>query len=191
MAENDREKHIAKVIRREAHERIALICLRVLSDRKLARPPTHRHLANRKLQAAGFLGYAVTQFSEHVYGASSESDKLLAELDRFLRSSSILTWIELLSRRGSLQGLIRVAKNLGAYLDRRAKCASPLNGMAQVKMVEGWSVTLSRLVIHVWQSIVVISDQRPLPHSSSLSHYYRHSPEFWQSTRRFVLGRSQ
>ncbi|MBE3050333.1 WD40 repeat domain-containing protein, partial [Candidatus Bathyarchaeota archaeon] len=135
-----------RIVRRVAHERIALICLRVLSDRKLARPPTYRHLANRKLQAADLLGYAVTQFYEHVYGASSESDKLLAELDRFLKSSNILTLVELLSRKGTLQGMIQVAKNLSAYLDRREKYAAPLSGMAQVKVVEGWSVTLSRLV---------------------------------------------
>lgn len=134
-----------RIVRSKAHERIALICLRVLSDRKLARPPTYRHLTNRKLEVSGFLGYAITQFSEHIYGASSESDKLLSELDRFLRSN-ILTLIELLSQTGTLRGLIRVAKNLGAYLDRRAKYASPLDARAQTKTVEGWSVTLSRLV---------------------------------------------
>lgn len=110
-----------RTVPNEAHERITLICLRALSDRKLTHPPTHRDLSKRKLEVSVFLGYVVTQFSEHVYGASSEPDKLLSELDRFL-GSNVPTLIELLSRQGTLQVLIQVVKNLGActWIDVRS-----------------------------------------------------------------------
>ncbi len=64
-------------------------------------------------------------------------------LDRFLRTN-VLTWIEHIARKGSLYYLTRTAKNLKAYLERRAKCSSPLG--AEVQTVEAWTTDLIRLV---------------------------------------------
>lgn len=88
--------------------------------------------------------YAMSHFSEHVHGASSESTKIHTELDCFFRSN-IVTWIDLQATRGDLNGLIRVAKDLTAILERRAQHISPLAQQVQARTVEGWSVSLSRL----------------------------------------------
>lgn len=56
----------------------------------------------------------------------------------------MLNWIERIVAEKNLHFLIRVARNLKAYLDRRAKYHSPLN--RHVNTVACWAVDLSRLV---------------------------------------------
>lgn len=132
-----------RILRAEAHERLAITCLQLLMSPPM-QPPRHRRLLHtRKEQPSSeLLGYAVVHASGHVNGGSAESDKTLVALDRLL-STTVLTWIEkLFSARGS-QGLIRVARNIKAYLDRRAKYRSPLN--RHVRNVDGWATDLSRL----------------------------------------------
>lgn len=126
-----------------AHEHIALICLQLLQNRALT-PPRNRRIirASANAQNLRLLNYAVDHFSDHVFGSSSAATRLLSELDRFFKSN-VLTWIDHLCRRGDLDGLIRSAKNFSAFLDRRAKYASPFNQQSQ--MVDNWSVTLARL----------------------------------------------
>lgn len=129
----------------QANERIALACLKLLSSNEMQPPRTRRMLlqASKPHPASSLLDYALTQFSEHIYGASAETDDLLIAMDRFFRTN-VLTWIERISRKGDLHCLIRTSKNLKAYLDRRAKYRSPLS--SQVRNVEKWSIDLSRLV---------------------------------------------
>lgn len=133
-----------QVTRAAAHELIALTCLQLLCSRALAPPRHRRFLTDKRHVSEGLLKYAMSHFSEHVHGAPSESARILIELDRFFRSN-IMTWIDLQATRGDLHGLIRAAKDLTAFLERRAKHVSPLNQQLQAKTVEGWSVSLSRL----------------------------------------------
>ncbi|KAK8013149.1 hypothetical protein PG991_009420 [Apiospora marii] len=128
-----------------AHERLALACLKLLSGADMQPPRTRRFLGKSKNPGAPspLLEYAITQFSEHVYSASAESDELLGALDRFLKTNS-LTWIEKIASRGDLHYLIRASKNLRGYLDRRAKYSSPLE--ASFRNINNWSIDISRLV---------------------------------------------
>ncbi|KAJ9160996.1 GPI inositol-deacylase [Coniochaeta hoffmannii] len=126
-----------------AHERIALTCLKLLSSREM-QPPRGWHGSTRPRPASSaLLDYALTQFSEHIYGASSENDQLLLAMDLFFKTN-ILSWIERVTLKGDLHCLIRTSKNLKAYLDRRAKYHSPLS--SQVKSIELWTTDLSRIV---------------------------------------------
>lgn len=132
-----------RIMKAEAHERLATTCLQLLMSPPM-QPPRHRRLLHTRKEppSSDLLGYAVLHASEHVNGGSAESDKTLVALDRLL-STTVLTWIEkLFAARGS-QGLIRVARNIKAYLDRRAKYRSPLN--RHVRNVDGWATDLSRL----------------------------------------------
>ncbi|KAH9906756.1 hypothetical protein F4778DRAFT_594863 [Xylariomycetidae sp. FL2044] len=126
-----------------AHERIALVCLQLLSSPEM-QPPRNRRLLTQRQKMhnpSALLDYAITQFSEHVYTASSENDELLLALDHFFKTN-VLTWIEKIAQRGDLHPLIRVSKNLKSYLERRAKYRSPLS--EEVKNVASWSTDLSR-----------------------------------------------
>lgn len=131
--------------RPRAHERIALTCLQLLCSPELQPPRSQRQLSSqsvRKKESSPLLDYAITQFSEHVCMASSETDELLLSLDRFFRTT-VLSWIEKIARKGDLHPLIRVSRNLKSYLNRRAKYRSPLN--IQVQNLESWSTDLSRI----------------------------------------------
>lgn len=127
-----------------AHERIALTCLKLLSSGELKPPRSQRMLsqARKSRELSPLNGYAITQFSEHVYSASAETDEILLALDLFLKTN-ILSWIERVAQMGDLYPLIRVSKNLKSYLDRRAKYISPLS--SQVQVVDSWSTDLSRI----------------------------------------------
>ncbi|SPO01575.1 uncharacterized protein DNG_04248 [Cephalotrichum gorgonifer] len=133
-----------KIARSQAHERMALVCLRLLVSPEM-QPPKNRRLVNQKQPQRApslMLDYAITQFSEHVYFAPFESDDLLIALSDFL-TSTVLSWVEKLAARNDLHRLIRTAKNLKAYLDRRARYRSPRH---YVKTIESWATDLSRLV---------------------------------------------
>lgn len=140
-----------RVSKSSAHERIALTCLQLLSGSELRPPRNPRFLSHARPEPSPFLSYAMTQFSEHIYTASSENDKLLAATDQFFRIN-MLSWIERLALNGNLHGLIRTSKNLKAYLERRAKYRSPLS--SQVKNIDNWSTDLSRLVTHFGEALL-------------------------------------
>lgn len=133
------------VVKPQAHERIVLTCLKILCSAELQPPRSQRQLSIQRPKTrkpSALLDYAIHQFSENLYLASSENDELLIQLDRFFRTN-ILSWIELIARQGSLHPLIRLSKNLKSYLDRRAKYISPLG--AEVQNLDSWSTDLSRL----------------------------------------------
>lgn len=140
-----------RVGKAHAHKRIALACLALLCSAEMQPPRSQRQLVHRssssistlrKTQPSALLSYAVTQFSEHVYAASSETDQLLVALDRFLRSN-VLSWVEAIASSGDIHPLIRASKNLKAFLDRRAKHQSPLS--MEVQNLGAWSTDLSQI----------------------------------------------
>ncbi|KAI0839441.1 NACHT and WD domain protein [Hypoxylon sp. FL0890] len=134
-----------RITKPTAHERIALACLQLLSSAEM-QPPRNRRLLGAnpsRKEPSPFLNYAMTQFSEHIYSASAETDKLLLAIDRFFRTN-VLSWIERIAQKDDLHCLIRASKNLKAYLDRRAKYRSPLN--SQVRNIDSWATDLSRIV---------------------------------------------
>ncbi|RFU24716.1 hypothetical protein B7463_g11619, partial [Scytalidium lignicola] len=142
LSSNDAEEF--KISKPKSHERIALTCLQLLIS-PVMQPPRHRLLVGQKgpEQAASLLlDYSITQFSEHIFGASSESDQLLVALDKFL-TTSILSWVERIVNRKFLHHLIQISRNFKGYLDRRVKYRSPLN--RYVSNINSWAADLSRL----------------------------------------------
>ncbi|RYC56363.1 hypothetical protein CHU98_g9844 [Xylaria longipes] len=142
-----------RISRPEANERLALACLQLLGSPAM-QPPRHRRLLARKRQehpSSPLLDYAIAQFSEHIFGSSAESDKLLVALHRFL-CTTVLSWIERIAAGKNLHFMIRVARNLKAYLDRRAKYHSPLD--RDVNTVACWAADLSRLMTKFGAALV-------------------------------------
>jgi len=128
----------------EAHEQIALVCLRLLANSSQMKPPRNRQLLNQRQPeqpTPALLDYAVTQFSEHVCRALVESDELLMALNGFL-STTVLSWLEKVVGKDLYQ-LIRTAKNVKAYLVRRVRCHAPLN--QHVQKIDSWATDISRL----------------------------------------------
>jgi WD40 repeat protein len=134
-----------------SHERAAKACLALLSSAELKPPRTARQLSQAKPAASPFLDYAMTQFSEHIFFASAESEDLLGKIDAFLKTNA-LSWIERMARAGTLHILTRTSKNLKSYVDRREKYKSPLD--RQIRNVDSWTIDLSRLVTQFGEALL-------------------------------------
>ncbi|KAI0158132.1 hypothetical protein GGR57DRAFT_500249 [Xylariaceae sp. FL1272] len=128
----------------QSHHRLALICLQYLVSEDL-RPPRSQHLVQAGTNAvSAFADYACTSFSEHIMGASARSDDILQLLCKFFRTN-VLSWIEYVARRKrDLYHVIRAARNLRNYLDRRSKYTSPL--CDDYRLVEKWTTDLIRIM---------------------------------------------
>lgn len=142
----------------EDHSRIALTCLRLLTGPEMQPPRQKRLLEQKRMQRphSPMLDYAISHFSDHVFSASVDSDRLLVALDKFL-SLTVLTWIEKLVIAGDLHRLMETARNLKGHLDRRLKHGSPPN--QHVSRIESWATDISRLATRFGSAL------RACPHS--------------------------
>ncbi|KAH8714072.1 hypothetical protein GQ44DRAFT_660589 [Phaeosphaeriaceae sp. PMI808] len=150
LSEEAGDFRVSKV---QGHEKIALTCLRLLVGPDM-QPPRHRRLLAQKrarTSTSALTDYAITRFSEHIVGTSTESDKLLMALGKFLKTS-VLVWIEKIMIKKDIHCVIQTAKNLKGYLDRRAKYHSPLN--LHVNTIEAWATDLSRIVSSFGRALV-------------------------------------
>ncbi|OTA96815.1 hypothetical protein M434DRAFT_392501 [Hypoxylon sp. CO27-5] len=126
----------------QAHERIALACLQLLCSTEMHPPRSRRllHSNARRKESSSLLDYAITQFSEHIRGASTEDDKILFATGRFLKLN-ILSWVERIAQKGDLHCLARTSKNLKVYLDRRAQ-PHPISN-SEISSIANWSTDFS------------------------------------------------
>ncbi|KAI1295904.1 hypothetical protein F5Y03DRAFT_399068 [Xylaria venustula] len=126
------------------HQRLALVCLKFLVSDEM-KPPRNRLLIHVQTGTTSvFADYACTLFSDHVVKASVESDEILSLLSRFFQTN-VLTWIEFIARhKQDLFYVIRTARNLRQYLERRVNYDSPLDD--QYRLIEQWTSDLVRIV---------------------------------------------
>ena len=142
------------------HSRLAEVCLQYLcSDELKSSRYRRRGSATRAARRSVFVEYATVYFSEHVVRSSSSNDNQIAALSSFLHTN-ILSWIEIVAERGDLFFLTQTAKNLKAYMERRAKYKSPLG--QQVHAIDSWIQDLI---------YIVTTFGRPLLTSPSSIHF--------------------
>lgn len=138
-----------------AHTRLSLLLVRYLSNnavkaQSVSEAPKRRtrgFASTRSTSAAspdlGLLAYATYFFSNHIYRCTLEDDFLMEEICLFLKSQSVLSWIEHIARGRDLSHITRTATNLRGYLRQREKHNSPVD--PQVHYVDGWVVDLTRV----------------------------------------------
>ena len=137
--------HEITLIRAEEHARLFEVCIDYLSGEEM-RPPRIRrgnHPRASKTQRSSFATYAAAHFSDHLARATSEDISRLAKLDNFFMNNC-LVWIEVIATSQDLSPIIRTAKNIKSYLDRRRKY-EPLLGV-EVSNVSEWTDDLIHLV---------------------------------------------
>ncbi|KAL8719491.1 MAG: hypothetical protein Q9225_003518 [Loekoesia sp. 1 TL-2023] len=135
------------------HSRLAEVCLQYLSSDEL-KSSRHRRRgsAARIAKRSVFADYATVYFSEHIVRSSSSNDSQVIALNSFF-ATNILTWIEIVALGGNLYFLTQTAKNLKAYMERRAKYRSPLG--QQVHSVGSWVNDLIHVVTTFGKSLLL------------------------------------
>ncbi|KAK5656580.1 hypothetical protein OQA88_4559 [Cercophora sp. LCS_1] len=92
---------------------------------------------------ASLLDYACKSLSEHLYRATSADDGLMANLCAFLKTSSVLSWIEHIAKNGDLATMTQTAINLREYYGRRLKYVPPPD--SSMRMLDSWITDLIRV----------------------------------------------
>ncbi|KAI1853098.1 hypothetical protein JX266_001804 [Neoarthrinium moseri] len=128
--------------RRKAHSQVAEVCLSFLCGDDFQGPKGRRG-STGQMKKSSFADYAAVYFSEHISASSSAIDRPLTLLDGFFKTT-VLSWIEHISRSGSMSHMLQTSRNLKAYLSRRAKYRSPLG--QEVQNVQAWTDDLVHLV---------------------------------------------
>ena len=132
------------IIRPREHLSIGRVCLNYLRGPELKVARYRRGASNsRTVKRSAFADYAVQHFSDHVARSQSDDATILSDIQAFLTSNS-LTWIEIVANTKDLTPIVQAAKNLKAYLDRRAKYEAPIG--QRIQNVTAWAADLSRLV---------------------------------------------
>ncbi|KAL8787816.1 MAG: hypothetical protein Q9213_002003 [Squamulea squamosa] len=130
--------------RLKEHSRLAQVCLQYLcSDELKSSRYRRRGSATRAAKRSAFAEYATVYFSEHVIRSSSSDDDQIVAFSSFLKTN-VLSWIEIVAEGGDLYFLTQTAKNLKAYMERRAKYKSPLG--QQVHAISSWIQDLIYIV---------------------------------------------
>lgn len=84
------------------------------------------------------VNYACRFFSNHVFLSTSSDDYLTDALCEFLRSNTVLEWIEHVSAAGDLAVIAQTATNLREYIGRRMTDGPSAN--PTIQLVDGWVI---------------------------------------------------
>lgn len=133
------------VRRAEAHTRLSVMCLELLSGNHFKAPRSQKQKFGLRLGLEtdpALTDYACVFFSDHLFRTSSLQSEPWDALYDFL-NCNVLSWIERLARSGDLYYITHTAMNIKAYLERRAKHFPPIG--QQTRTIEDWSVDLIRV----------------------------------------------
>lgn len=136
------------IVKLRDHETLARACLDFLNnDSTHPDSQPSQILDLRHWQKNPFMSYATSAWSDHLGLATADSELLLDSLVLFLRNS-ILAWIAFISSSQNLHTLTRTARNMKAFLERRAKLQTPTPVLRKSAsgLVELWAIDLIRLV---------------------------------------------
>jgi WD40 repeat protein len=140
------------ISRGAGHAQLAVACLRYLVGEEMSTPRHRRKSSAARIpKKSCFADYASTAFSEHVKRASPSVDLPLTLLDNFLKTN-VLTWIEYLATSKNLYHLVLTARNLKAYLQRRAEQRSPLG--TEFQNADSWATDLIRVAMAFGNNLV-------------------------------------
>ncbi|KAL9018256.1 MAG: hypothetical protein Q9185_004422 [Variospora sp. 1 TL-2023] len=184
--------------RHEGHQKLALACLRYLSDDNwrhifalsLKNPKmTKPTLCSRYGDQHPFLTYATQHWAYHVKNAVCNSDELWDALDTFFHDY-ILVWIHGIAISSSLQTLVRTAQDLRYFCHRHAReraiIADPPISLKtyDTHWLRSWATDLIRIVRKFGRVLL----QNPLsiyrlipvfcPSKSQIGMVYGRTPDF-------------
>lgn len=167
----------------EAHEELAIVCLKYLNDKQLKAPRGRRSSADQATSTRSpFLKYAAMSFHEHIHKSKTTSEQVLNLLHSFCSSSAgnILTWIEYIaSAHGDLAIITRVGLFMHSFVVRVGR--ERIRRTEKLDLIGSWSTDLIRIVAKFGRNMVrfpaSIYTMIPqfCPRKSALFQQYGHS----------------
>jgi WD40 repeat protein len=168
----------------EAHESLAVVCLKYLNDKELKAPKGRRSSAAQgtPLTRSPFFPYAALAFHEHIQRSKSTSEEIFRLVCSFLEHTggNVLTWIEhVASTDKGMATLVRAGTILRAFALRIGK--DRMRRTEKLDLVLSWSSDLMRVAAKFGrnlerfpQSIFTIVPQF-CPRASPMYRQYGHS----------------
>ena len=146
LAKDTSEQNLVNVI--EGHERLFLRSTSVLFNSNLRFRLTHNQHSLRDTEP--FLFYATTSWIYHLKHLSAESDDALNKLIKLFMTESILVWIHAIAILGKLEMLVKSARVLSTFINKRRRLnlsRNPLlHRLSDLDRLERWTVDLLKLV---------------------------------------------
>lgn len=124
------------------HKLLAMACLEYLNGPEMKAGPKRKMVAATQ-QRSIFASYACLAVHEHVNRSSALDNETLEGLAAFL-STNVLSWIEELAERDSLDTVLRFAQVLKIFLRRKSRTDLLLSDNCVI--LDTWSVDLVKLV---------------------------------------------
>ncbi|KAH6651738.1 hypothetical protein BKA67DRAFT_626167 [Truncatella angustata] len=119
-----------KVDKSLGHRRLAMVCLDSLLGQNMKRAnsstTTKSGTAVQGSQTSPFAEYATDYLFHHLAQTKSYDDELILALTSFLKSTNLLTWIELVAKRSDLRRIYQAGKTINHILHRRAQSSPPV-----------------------------------------------------------------
>lgn len=169
----------------EAHEALAIVCLRYLSSKELKSPrgrKSHRGHTPATSRSP-FLDYAATSFHEHIQKSKSTREEIVNLLFTFCSSSAgnILTWIEhVASTNNDLTVITRAGMLIQSFTERIAR--DPMRRTDKLAVIDFWGTDLIRVVARFGRNLLrlpasIYTMIPPVcPRNSALHRQYGHPP---------------
>lgn len=139
---DDNPDDIFTINKENGHKLLAMACLEYLNSPEMKARPRRKMVAATQ-QRSAFASYACLALHEHVNRSSALDNDILEGLAAFLRTN-VLSWIEELAERESLDTVLRFAQVLRIFLRRKSRTDLLLSDDCVV--VDTWSVDLVKLV---------------------------------------------
>ncbi|KAK4445791.1 hypothetical protein QBC34DRAFT_412670 [Podospora aff. communis PSN243] len=129
--------------KRASHEKIFLRCLTFLSM-----PGLRARIGQG--EDPGFLSYAASFWTAHLQACNNASQDVATSVVKFLRSPSVLTWIQAVSQAGNLHFLIHASTHLSSFAVRLSRVNAdkmPLDHhVTDQELIKSWATDLSKIV---------------------------------------------
>lgn len=129
--------------RKMAHEKLFLRCLAFLVT------PGLRMKVSRGQQPS-FVSYAASYWPAHLLASDTVSADVVSAVVRFLRSPSVLTWLQAVGQAGELRVLIQASTYLSSFAARLAKADAkkmPLERqIGEQDLIRAYATDLSKIV---------------------------------------------
>lgn len=167
----------------EAHEALAIVCLKYLNERELKAPRARRASTEQigAISRSPFFKYASIAWHEHIEKSSSVSEEILELVYSFCTSpgGNILTWIEYIAATNSDLTVVTRAGVLMRHFAARVGKDRMLQSK-KLDVINAWSTDLIRIVAKFGRNLLRLSSSiyttvPPLcPRRSAIYRQYGH-----------------